>query len=160
VGSSPCGQQRRGLLIAVGVRGVGPLAFAAHLLAFNRLCSPDSWSSPTTLPPTWALTPNLPPWRLMAYPPTYPAIRCSPLDTDTQMALGRLEPPPPPPTTRRHWHCVSTWGSTATLPLSSSVKRQRKGGLPCKGTSCLRRSFDESKRCTQHPELANQPPPG
>jgi hypothetical protein len=25
--------------------------------------------------------------------------------TDTQMALGRLEPPPPPPTIRRH--CVS-----------------------------------------------------
>jgi hypothetical protein len=38
---------------------------------------------------------------------------------------------------------------------SSQLKRQRKGGLPCKGTSCLRRSFDGSKRCTQHPELAN-----
>jgi hypothetical protein len=40
---------------------------------------------------------------------------------------------------------------------ASQLKRQRKGGLPCKGTSCLRRSFDESsRRCTQaHPELAN-----
>ena len=38
---------------------------------------------------------------------------------------------------------------------ASQLKRQRKGGLPCKGTSCLSRSFDESKRCTQHPKLAN-----
>ena len=38
---------------------------------------------------------------------------------------------------------------------ASQLKRQRKGGLPCKGTSCLSRSFDESKRCMQHPELAN-----
>jgi hypothetical protein len=112
--------------------------------------SPDSWSSPTTSPPTWTLTPNLPPWRLMAYPSTYPASRCSPLDT--QIALGRLagatSTSPHNPTR----HCVS-WSPTATLPLSSSANA--RGGLPCKGTSCLRRSFDESKRCTQHPELAN-----
>jgi hypothetical protein len=38
---------------------------------------------------------------------------------------------------------------------ASQLKRQRKGGLPCKDTPCLRRSVDESRRCTQHPELAN-----
>jgi hypothetical protein len=38
---------------------------------------------------------------------------------------------------------------------ASQLKHQRKWGLPCKGTSCLRRSFNESKRCTQHPKLAN-----
>ena len=40
----------------------------------------------------------------------------------------------------------------------SQLKRQRKGGLPCKGTSCLRRSSDESKRCTRAAPGARQPP--
>ena len=72
----------------------------------------------------------------MAYPSTYPASRCSPSDTDTQLAL---------------------WGGWSHLhrDTASQLKRQRKWGLSCKGTSCLRRSFDESKRCTQHPKLAN-----
>ena len=88
----------------------------------------------------------------MAYPSTYPASTCSALDT------------------RRHTGGSGKVGATSTSPhnptaalrllklyrdTASQLKRQRKGGLPCKGTSCLRRSFDESKRCTQHPELAN-----
>jgi hypothetical protein len=34
------------------------------------------------------LIPNLPPWRLTAYPSTYAASRCSPPDTVTQLATG------------------------------------------------------------------------
>ena len=69
----------------------------------------------------------------------------------------------------RHTDGSGKVGATSTSPhnptalrllklyrdTASQLKRQRKGGLPCKGASCLRRSFDESKRCTQHPELAN-----
>jgi len=69
----------------------------------------------------------------------------------------------------RHTDGSGKVGATSTSPhnptalrllklyrdTASQLKRQRKGGLPCKGTSCLSRSFDESKRCTQHPELAN-----
>jgi hypothetical protein len=53
------------------------------------------------------LAPNLPPCMeadgLPLYLPSQQVL--APGATDTQMALGRLEPPPPPPTIRRH--CVS-----------------------------------------------------
>ena len=57
--------------------------------------------------------------------------------------------------------CIFYKGTRGARREALSSQRSRasdrgpKWGLPRKGTSCLSRSFDGSKRCTQHPELVN-----